>query len=300
MDTIDGMRVFTQVVALGSFSAAARKLGISKALASKYVGELEKRLGARLLNRTTRKLSPTEVGRAYDPRCRSILGELDELVEAVKDQHGEPRGLLRVAGLRAFGEDLLVDAVAAFAERYPEIMVDITLDERPVDIVAEGFDVAIRVRELEDSAMIARRLAAYPYFICASPAYLDRAGTPSTPRDLAHHDCVVLTPISPTSQWTFRIDGQKTLVAVAARARVNTARAAATLVRRGLGIGRCLYSTVNEDIKAGRLVRLLRAYEAYDRNVYAVYPHSRHLSGKVRLFVDFLLDRFRDLRTRAL
>ncbi len=300
MDTIDGMRVFTQVVALGSFSAAARKLGISKALASKYVGELEKRLGARLLNRTTRKLSPTEVGRAYDPRCRSILGELDELVEAVKDQHGEPRGLLRVAGLRAFGEDLLVDAVAAFAERYPEIMVDITLDERPVDIVAEGFDVAIRVRELEDSAMIARRLAAYPYFICASPAYLDRAGTPSTPRDLAHHDCVVLTPISPTSQWTFRIDGQKTLVAVAARARVNTARAAATLVRRGLGIGLCLYSTVNEDIKAGRLVRLLRAYEAYDRNVYAVYPHSRHLSGKVRLFVDFLLDRFRDLRTRAL
>ena len=296
MDTIDGMRVFARVVELGSISAAARQLGISAALASKYIGQLEQRLAVRLLNRTTRTLSPTDVGRAYYAGCMPILSDFDDLVESVTFQQTAPSGVLRVAGSRAFGEDLLVAAVGEFLSQYPEIRVELTLDERMVDIIAEGFDLAIRVAKLGDSTMIARRLAAYPYFVCATPEYLTRAGTPQRPEDLADHTCIVNRAVTPTSQWAFRIDGRDALISVAGRADVNTARATATLVRDGHGIGLCLYSTVQEDLAAGRLIRLLREFEASDRNVYAVYPHSRLLSAKVRLFVEFLRQQFRYLR----
>jgi len=296
MDTIDGMRVFAAVMETGSFSAAARRLGMSKALTSKYVAQLEERLGARLINRTTRRLNATEVGTAYYERCTRILGEIDELEEAVSNQHGAPRGVLRVAAARAFGEDMLVDAIADFMARYPEIVVDLVLDERQVDVVGEGFDLAIRLAALEDSAMIARRIAAYPFIVCAAPEYLAAAGTPATPRALVRHDCIVNAAISPTGQWQFKIDGASVSVTVRARATVNTARATATLVRRGLGVGVCLYSTVREDLAAGRLVRLFGQHDAYDRSVYALYPHSRHLSAKVRLFVDHLMETFKELR----
>ncbi len=299
MDTIDGMRVFAAVIETGSFSAAARRLGLSKALTSKYVGQLEERLGARLINRTTRRQAVTEVGGAYYERCKRILGEIDELEEAVANQHGAPRGLLRVASSRAFGEDMLVDAVADFMTQHPGITVELFLDERQVDIVGEGFDVAVRLAALEDSAMIARRIAAYPFLVCAAPEYLDRAGTPETPQDLAGHDCIVNAAISPTAQWQFSVSGVPVSVGVRARATVNTAGAVAALVRRGLGIGVCLYSTVRADLETGRMVRLLAPFEAYDRSVYALYPHGRHLSAKVRLFVDYLMETFRDLREPA-
>jgi DNA-binding transcriptional LysR family regulator len=296
MDTIDGMRVFAAVVEARSFSAAARTLGISTALASKYVGQLEERLGARLLNRTTRKSSPTEVGSAYYERCTKIISEFDELEQAVNDQHAAPRGVLRVSGPRAFGEDGLVPAVASFMTRYPAITVELLLEERMVDIVAEGFDLAIRVGALEDSSMIARRITDFPYYVCASPDYLAAAGMPETPADLSDHQCVVNTAISPTGQWRFMIDGQERQVTVPARARVNTAPSTATLVRAGLGLGVCLISTVRDDLEAGRLVRVLQSFDAYDRSIYAMYPHARHLSGKVRVFVDHLLDSFQSHR----
>jgi len=296
MDTIDGMRVFAAVIEAGGFSAAARRLGMSKALTSKYVAQLEERLGARLINRTTRRLNATEVGTAYYDRCIRILGEIDELEEAVANQHGAPRGLLRVAAARAFGEDMLVDAVADFMTAFPDITVELMLDERQVDIVGEGFDMAVRLAALEDSAMIARRIAAYPFVVCASPEFLSRAGTPSTPQALSRADCIVNAAISPTGQWQFVLNGEPASVTVRARATVNTARATATLVRRGLGIGVCLYSTVREDLAAGRVVRLFKENEAYDRSVYALYPHGRHLSAKVRLFVDHLVETFRGYR----
>ncbi len=299
MDTIDGMRVFATVMEAGSFSAAARRLGMSKALTSKYVAQLEERLGARLINRTTRRLNATEVGTAYYERCTRILGEIDELEEAVSNQHGAPRGVLRVAAARAFGEDMLVDAVAEFMALYPMIIVELVLDERRVDVVGEGFDLAIRLAVLEDSAMIARRIAAYPFVVCAAPEYLDKAGMPETPQALSQHDCIVNTAISPTGQWQFSIDGAPASVTVRARATVNTARATATLVRRGVGIGVCLFSTVRDDLAAGRVVRLFRQNDAYDRSVYALYPHGRHLSAKVRLFVDHLMETFKDLRGPA-
>lgn len=296
MDTIDGMKAFARVVETGSFTEAARRLGISTALASKYVRQLESRLGAQLLNRTTRSVSPTEVGRAYWERCSRIIGEFEELEESVADQHGQPRGQLRLSGSRAFGEDLLVPAIGSFLEAYPQIAIELQLEERMVDIVAEGFDMAIRVGDLADSSLIARRIAAYPYYICASPDYLSANGTPNTPQDLLSHRCIINTGINPTNQWQFAINGQTSQVTVPATVRVNTAQSTATLVKAGQGIGLCLYSTVKDDLESGRLVRLLRNFEAYDRSVYAVYPHSQHLSGKVRAFVEHLLTTFADYR----
>jgi len=191
---------------------------------------------------------------------------------------------------------MLVDAVADFMSAYPEITVELVLNERQVDIVGEGFDIAVRLAALEDSAMIARRIAAYPFVVCASPDFLARAGTPATPQELSRTDCIVNAAISPTGQWQFVLNGEPASVTVRARATVNTARATATLVRRGLGIGVCLYSTVREDLAAGRVVRLFKENEAYDRSVYALYPHGRHLSAKVRLFVDHLVETFRGFR----
>lgn len=292
MDTLDGMRAFARVVENGSFTGGARALGLSTALASKYVRQLEDRLGARLLNRTTRSVQPTEVGQAYYERCQRLLLEFDDLEESIGEQQGMPRGLLRVAGPRAFGEDMMVSAVGSFLDTYPDISVELQLDERMVDIVTEGYDVAVRVGELPDSSLIARHIAMYPYYICAAPAYLQAHGTPQTPEELVGHRCVVNAAISPTNQWQFVMNGKKSQIAVPAQAKVNTARAVATLVRAGQGIGLCLHSTVSDDLESGRLVRLLRKFEAYDRNVYAVYPHSLHLSAKVRVFVDHLLETY--------
>src|SRR5918996_714196 len=293
MDTLEGMRVFAGVVDAGSFSEAARRLGISKALASKYVGQLEQRLGVRLLNRTTRKLTPTDLGTAYYARCARIVGEVEELEGSLRADHATPRGHLRIAGPRIFGEDALVGCVSAFLEKHPAVTVDLVLEERTVDIVAEGFDLAVRIGELADTRLIARRITSYRYVLCASADYVARAGAPATPDALAGHACIVNSTISPTNQWQFMVDGERRSVSLRPRIRVNCAQPVRALALAGYGIGLCLLPTVREDIAAGRLLRLLEAYEAYDRIVYAVYPHSRHLPAKLRTFLDHLVVHFR-------
>jgi DNA-binding transcriptional LysR family regulator len=293
MDPLECMRVYACVVDAGGFSEAARRLGISKALASKYVGQLEQRLGVCLLNRTTRKLTPTEVGSAYYARCARVVREVEELEGSLHADHASPRGHLRIAGPRIFGEDALVGCVTAFLEKHAGVTVDLVLEERTVDIVAEGFDLAVRIGELADSRLVARRITSYRYVLCASPEYLASTGVPATPEALAGHACIVNSTISPTNQWQFLIDGKRRSVAVRPRMRVNCARPVRDLALAGHGIALCLLPTVREDIAAGRLVPLLDAYEAYDRTVYAVYPHSRQVAGKVRAFVDHLVDHFR-------
>jgi DNA-binding transcriptional LysR family regulator len=292
MDTLEGMRVFARVVDAGSFSEAARRLGISKALASKYVGQLEERLGVRLLNRTTRKLTPTELGIAYYARCARIVGEVEELEGSLRVGHATPSGHLRIAGPRIFGEDALVGCVTAFIEQHPAVTVDLVLEERTVDIVAEGFDLAVRIGELADSRLVARRVTSYRYVLCASPDYLARAGAPETPDALAGHVCIVNSAVSPTNQWQFLVGGERRSVSVRPRIRVNCARPVRSLALAGYGIGLCLLPTVREDLAAGRLLRLLEAHEAYDRAVYAVYPQSRYLPAKLRAFLDHLIDHF--------
>ena len=293
MDTLECMRVYARVVDAGSFSETARRLGISKALASKYVGQLEQRLGVCLLNRTTRKLTPTELGSAYYARCARIVGEVEELEGSLHADHTTPRGHLRIAGPRIFGEDALVACVRAFLEKHAAVTVDLVLEERTVDLVAEGFDLAVRIGELAHTRLIARRITSYRYVLCASPDYIASAGAPATPDALAGHACIVNSTISPTNQWQFIIDGKRRSVGIRPRIRVNCARPVRALALAGYGIGLCLLPTVREDIAAGRLVRLLEAFEAYDRIVYAVYPHSRHVAGKVRAFLDHLVDHFR-------
>jgi DNA-binding transcriptional LysR family regulator len=294
MDTIDAMRVFAAVARSGSFSAGARRLGISKALASKAIAKLEGRLGARLLQRTTRSLSLTEIGESYLGRSIALLAQLDEMEQEASGQRGTLCGVLRVAAPPAFGETALAEAVATFMVRHPELRVELVLDARTVDVVAEGFDHAVRVAALADSSLVARRIAPHPFVLCASPAYLRRAGRPEVPADLARHVAILDSAISPTGQWSFVVDGRAVAFTVPLRARVDSARATATLVRAGIGIGLLVQSVVRDDLAAGRLVRRLEAFDAYDRSVYAIYPAGRHLPAKVRLFVDHLVATFAD------
>lgn len=295
MDTLVGMRVFANVVEAGSFSGAARRLGISNALASKYIAQLEDRLGARLLNRTTRKVNPTEVGRAYYERCLDIIERFDDLENAVQLQTGTPRGHLKIAGPRIIGEEVLADCVNDFLGRHEKITVDLVLEERTVDIVAEGFDLALRVGALEDSSLIARKIGSYRYVLCAAPEYLKKSGRPVHPNELPAHTCIVNAAISPDNQWQFVIDGKPAAITVKPRARINAARPIRNLVAAGHGIGLCLLPTVEGDFAAGRLIRLLEEFEAYDRGVYILYPHGRHLAAKVRAFVDHAAAYFKRL-----
>lgn len=295
MDTLVCMRVFSQVVERGSFTGAARALGLSNALASKYVAHLEDRLQVRLLNRTTRKVSPTQAGRAYYERCVGILERVDELEDAIQSQTQNPRGHLKIAGPRIMGEAVLAACVNDFLGKYELVTVDLALEERTVDLVAEGFDLAVRIGKLADSSMIARKIADYRYVLCAAPDYLAAAGEPKQPSELTAHTCIVNSVISPSNQWQFIIDGKRKSVTVKPRARINADAAIHNMILSGRGVGLCLLPTVEADIAAGRLIRLLEDFEAYDRSVYLVYPHSRHLASKVRAFVDHAAAWFRQL-----
>ncbi len=175
--------------------------------------------------------------------------------------------------------------------QHPKIQVDLALEERTVDLIGEGYDLAIRIGKLQDSTLVARRLVDFPYLVCSSPDYLSHRGTPAVPAELTNHDCIINSVISPAGQWEFLIKGRVSMISVPVRARVSTARAVATLVRAGIGIGLCLKSTVAEDLADGRLVPLLSPFQAYDRSIYAIYPHRAYLPTKVRLFLDHLSDR---------
>lgn len=292
MDPLTRMQAFVQVVEAGGFSAAARRAGKSKALLSKYVRDLEDELGVRLLNRTTRQLSTTEVGIAYHREAVDILQRLDDLTASVRDSHGEPRGHLRVSGPRFFGDSELGGAITEFMTLHPEITVDLRLDDRFVDLVEEGFDMAIRVSEPADSSLIARRLAPFRVVTCASPEWLERHGRPKVPTDLAGMPAIADTNARNWSHWPFVVDGERVVVPVTARLHVNAPQVAATAAEAGLGVARTPLFAVRHALEAGRLEILLEDYELRNLTVHAVYPHRRHLSAKVRVFVDFMVQWF--------
>lgn len=286
------MRSFSAVVASGSFTAAAARLGISKALTSKYVGQLEERLGVRLLNRTTRQLNVTEAGEAYYLRCRRLLEEFDELEGAIKHQQQAPQGRLVVAAPATFGEMYLTPAVAEYLEEQHRVSVELVLADRFVNIVEEGFDLAVRIGALADSSLIARRLAPARIVACAAPAYLERNGAPAHPQDLRSHSCVIDTNFRSANQWPFQRNGQHFNVKVEGRFRVNNARAAREMILAGHGIGLCPTYVVGAALRDGRLRLVLGDFDIFELGVYAVYPHYRHLAAKVRSFVEFLAQRF--------
>jgi DNA-binding transcriptional LysR family regulator len=290
MDTLDLMRTFVAVADTQSFTGAGHRLGRSKALISKHIGELEERLGVRLINRTTRSVQVTEIGRAYYERARNLILDFEALEEATRSESGQPRGRLRITAPLTLGEHELMEMLKAFRARYPGLELDVVLADRIVDLVAEGFDVALRVTTLQDSSLIARKLCDVRILLCASPAYLARAGHPRSPRDLASHDCIVDTNIRWRDAWRFGPPENEEIVRVAPIVTVNSATAVHGAVVHGMGIGFMPEFVAAADLAAGRLVTLFEQETVHQLGVHIVYPHRLHLSAKVRAFIDFTAD----------
>lgn len=292
MDTFIGMRTFATVVKTGSFTAAANRLGISKALASKYLNELEKKLGVRLLNRTTRHLHLTEAGQIYYDRCQALLEAVDELEAAIQDRQDSPRGHLTITAPQTFGEMYLTQVIADFLERCPQVTVEINLTDRFAHLLEEGFDLGIRICEIADSSLIARRLTAIRVVTCAASHYLERRAAPAHPRELRNHPCVVDSNIDGSGRWPYVIDGERRNIEVGTVCRTNNARVARELVLAGAGIGLCPAYAIADAVRDGRLRVLLQDYQALEYGLYIIYPHRKYLSAKVRAFIEFLTARF--------
>lgn len=291
-DRLLALSVFTRIVESGSFTAAADQLGMSRAAVSKHLMALEDRLGARLLNRTTRRCSLTEAGQAFYERGRQILGDLDEAEREAGQTGMRPRGLLKVNAPMTFGTMHLAPAVPGYLEAWPEVSIDMTLNDRVVDLLEEGFDIAVRIGRLADSSLVARRLAPCRMVTCAAPAYLDRHGRPGSPQELAQHDCLGYAYASNRETWEFNgADGPVT-VRVRGRLRANNGEALVAAATAGLGIVMTPTFMASAELADGRLVTLLEDWPPPERGIYAVWPHGRHLSAKVRTFVDFLAARF--------
>ena len=295
MDKLQAMRVFRRVAEMGGFALAARDLGLSAAAVSKHVGQLEAALGARLLHRTTRRIGLTEIGQAYLERARRILDEIAEAEDAVAGLHDAPRGLIRVNAPMSFGLLHAVAAVERFMDMHPGIEVDLSLNDRVVDLVEEGVDLALRVRrQLDDSTLVARRLSTIRHVVCAAPAYLAEQGVPAHPADLAGHDCLVYTLSRTPNRWAFSIDGRMEEIVVSGRLRANSSIAIRDALLAGHGIALIPTFAVADDIAAGRLTPVLADFLPPPFSLYAVHPPGRRVSAKVRLLADHLRDAFGD------
>lgn len=292
MDTLDGMRTFATVVAEGSFSRAAERLETSPQLTSKYVGQLETRLGVRLLNRSTRQMSLTEAGRAYYDRVRQVLADIDDMENAVGDLTARARGTLRINAPVSFGGLHLTRAISQYQETQPEVEVDLALNDRVVDIISEGFDLAIRIGQLEESSLVARPLAPVRLVICGAPEYFRRRGVPETPEQLSEHDCLRYTYAADPDRWRFHRDGKLHSVPIAGSFSANNGDALQVAALAGKGIVLQPTFIAGEDLRAGRLQPVLNEYQLPELIAHAVYAHRQYLSAKVRTFVDFLAGYF--------
>ena len=293
MDRLSAMTAFVRVAETHSFSEAARRLRISKSLVSRQVAALEAELGARLFHRTTRSLALTEAGRRYFDQMVPILADIDIANQSVSSLQAIPRGVLRINAPVSFGVDHLAPALPDFLEEHGEVEIDMTMNDRFVDLTEEGFDLAIRIGRLAESSLIARKLAPLRLMICASPAYLERFGTPQTPADLVHHFCFHYTNMSQAAEWSFHHpDGSPWPVQVNGRLRANNGDALRVAALKGLGVASLPSFMVGPDVQSGNLVSILTPYIHHEGAVYAVYPPTRHVSPKVRAFVDFLVNRF--------
>ncbi len=292
MDTIDGMRTFVTAIAEGSFAGAAERLGMSPQLVSKYVGQLEQRLGVRLLNRTTRRISITEAGQAYYERCLYVLVEIDEMENTIGETTVAARGTLKINAPMAFGVSHLARAVAEYQREQPEVNVNLTLDDRVVDVVSEGFDLAIRIGRLAESSLVARKLAPIRLVVCGSPSYLSEHGIPATPEDLSAHHCLCYTYSSSHDHWLFEGCGKKYDIKIDGKFSANNGDAIREAAIVGAGLMLQPTFIVADDVREGRLQVVLEEFEIEELAAYAVYAHRQYLSGKVRTLVEFLLEYF--------
>lgn len=288
MDRFQEMRVFAAVVDAGSFVGAADELDMSKAAVSRIVSELEARLGVRLLHRTTRRLSLTTEGEVFVDRCRELLVAVGEAEAEVSERSGQAVGVLKISAPVSFGVLRLAPLWGGFLAAHPQIQLDITLSDRVVDLVDEGFDLAVRIARLESSSLVSRRLSATRMVLCASPEYLRKHGTPRDPSALAGHTVLAYSLLAAGDTWEFQ--GPDGAVAVKVRPRMHTNSGdtcrAVALDHKGIVLQPSFL--VGEDLQAGRLVELLPDYRSHELGVYAVYPTRKHVLPKVRLLIDYL------------
>ena len=284
------MQVFVRIVEAGSLTAAADALGMSAPSVVRSLAALERALGVRLLNRTTRRSSLTDEGREYCERCRRVLAEVEEAEALMSARRAKPKGRLRLTAPVTYGRMHVAPVVAAFIARYPEVQVELLLVDRVVDLVEEGIDAAVRIGHLPDSTLVARRLGETRRVVCAAPAYLKRAGVPGAPGELAKHRCILFTGLSASGEWSF---GGKPPLRVAIRPvlRTNQVDAAIDACLRGLGCGQFLHYQVESLIGKGKLRRLLAEYEPAPLPIQIVYPQARLPSSNVRAFVDLAVKR---------
>jgi DNA-binding transcriptional LysR family regulator len=293
MDTLDGMRTIVAAVETGSFTAAGERQGISKALVSKYVGQVEGQLGVRLFNRSTRRLSLTEEGQRYYDQAVPLLEEFSVMVDNVTGAQSSPRGLLRVSMPQTFGEMSLSPLIPKFLEAYPDLSLDLQLSDRMIDMLEEGIDVVIRIGGVDDSSLIARHIRTLPLMLCASPAYIVEQGEPLSAEDIAQHTCIIDSNFRIGKQWPI-IDpqGQTTSIDVSSNVAVNSPRAVKEIAIAGGGIGMIPRFIIESELQTGVLKEILPAYKTLEFGLFAIYPHRRYLSKKVRCFIDFLMDEF--------
>jgi DNA-binding transcriptional LysR family regulator len=292
MMKLEGMGIFAKVAEAKSFSGAARRLGISKSLVSKEVTKLEKALGARLLNRTTRQLSLTEFGAAFYEHCARVVQEAEEAELLVERLHASPRGVLKCTAPVALATLHIARALPDFRSQYPEVQIDLTVGDRFFELAEEGYDLAIRIARDLPPNMVARPITPINRVVCGTPEYFARHGVPDTPQALAAHDCVVYTHANPDSIWHLSADGSDVAVPVRGTLKVNDDEVAWQAVRAGLGLSLLPTFIVGDDLQSGRLQAVLTEYLPSERNLYALYLPNRHLSAKVRVFIDFLLAKF--------
>lgn len=292
MSRLDEMEVFAEVVEAGGFTAAARRLSLSKSAVSKQVTRLEDRLGVRLLNRTTRRLSLTEAGATFHAACRRVLEEAETAERAVSNLSTAPRGVLKLNAPMSFGFLHLSGAIPAFHARFPQIAIEAVMNDRFVDLIDEGYDVALRIGDLRDSSLVARRIAPCRNVLCASPAYLDRRGRPQRADDLARHDCLLYANTANPREWTLLGPRGRDSVTVAGPLTANNGDLLCAAALGGMGIAKLPTFIVGPCLRDGRLEVVLPDHPVPEQGIHAVYPHSRNLSLKVRVFVDFLAERF--------
>ena len=290
MDAISDMAVFSEVVQSGSFVGAARNLGFTASGVSRKISRFEQRLGARLFNRTTRTLALTEAGDALYERCLDILDSVEAAEAIVRDLSAAPRGVLRVAASNAFAVEVLVPFLDDFLPQYPELSVTLVQGDGDIDLLEERVDVALRFEPPTHTSFIARKLIDDPWLICAAPDYVQRAGTPTTPAELAQHRCLTIHARGNTiDAWTFRSQSGEAEYVKVTSALSGIGLAMKTAALQGLGVARLAHFLVCADIHAGRLVPLLNDYWYPDkRAIYFVYPNRQYLPSKVRVFIDQL------------
>lgn len=296
MNRLTEMEAFVQVVDHGGFTEAARRMSLSKSAISKHISSLEARLSVRLLNRTTRRVSPTDVGLAYYDRARSVLTKAAEADAMVTAMQATPNGLLRISAPVSFGINQVSPAVSRFLEAYPEVDIHMVLDDRFVELVAEGYDMAIRVGVLEDSSLKARKLAETTRVLVAAPDYLERMGTPRTIDDLNQHRLLHYTHLASGNFWRMRAaSGEERQVRVGGRLTANNGDALMKAAVSGLGIAMLPSFILGDALSSGRLIEVLPERGGDTIGIYALYPEGRYTQPKLRAFIDFLADEFRGM-----